>query len=483
MSRITSAFLVLSLAFAATVSYAEQQSSLSILDEQQHPVAGAIVLVGSEDGVPFPGNKVITGADGVANVPVDWKAELPVTVLANGFITTTLPVTQPGDRTIVINKQESATETEVKGTPSDFGRLISDGKVDFSLILPNFNRRQLLAFSMATVLSPQVDVIEILGNRVPLPSNITLPQQTESFIFPVELNKPDYRTYFRYAGNYVLSALHGQFPMQRVINEIRAGKSIFDVLNNFTFLERGQTTVDVQGNLASVNFPVNQTRLASTITMVAPTMPNTQIVYGVALDEQNGLLAPTDVKRFTSGQSINLKTHAGSVPNVLGVLAPNANPNGIVNISMAPGLELEAQNGRPNQEFSQASLALVTAVGGAQPLFLPLINKPAVAGQVISAQIPALPAGLTAAGMYLVYSEVEKLDSGSVKNERITRLWEVWSDQWTTDIQLPKIDFAKNPNRVYRWEVVYQARTADAPAGNVSDLKTITHVTRNALDL
>lgn len=462
-------------------------NAITIVNERQEPIAGATILIGSAVDQPFPGNLVTTGADGTASIPADWKSALPVTVQAPGYITTTVPLAEPADRVLRLNKAEGTGEIEVKGTATDFGRLISDGKVDFSLLMNSLNRAELLSFNMSTVLSPKIDPIELLGNRVPLPSNVTLPRQVESFILPVELNKPDFRLYFREVGQYLVSALHGQFPMQRVINEIRAGKSIFDLLNQFNILERGQTTFDVTGNLTGANMPVNQLKFDRQISVKAPAYANGEVMYAVALDEQGPIMSPTDVKRFNKNETINLKSHNGTNPSVLAVLAPSAGAAVnlidliVPNMGNAPGAKAGE---RPQQDFTQSSLALLPAGGGAAPQFLPLIAKPVFANNVITATPPALPEGLTAASMYLVFSEIEPIEGGSVKNERRTRLWEIWSDVWAPEVQIPVIEFARNPDRIYRWEVMFLARATGAAAGiDASDLNTVTHVTRNAVDL
>src|ERR1035437_1070943 len=107
------------LLFVGSVSFATDV--VSVVDENQHPIANASVLLGYEAGNPFPGNSFNTDVNGVATVPADWKAALPVTVQASGFITTTIPVAMPGMMTIQLTHQESNAQIEIKGTASGFG--------------------------------------------------------------------------------------------------------------------------------------------------------------------------------------------------------------------------------------------------------------------------------------------------------------------------------------------------------------------------
>ncbi|MGZ3723373.1 MAG: hypothetical protein ACXVA9_10610, partial [Bdellovibrionales bacterium] len=100
---------------------------------------------------------------------------------------------------------------------------------------------------------------------------------------------------------------------------------------------------------------------------------------------------------------------------------------------------------------------------------------------------PALPAGLVGVATYMVLTEIQTFGTGNVQSEQRTRLWEVWSSAWLNQVELPKITFAHNPNRKYRWEVMFLAQPASFTGGTVRtngvDLHSVTHVTRNTLEL
>jgi hypothetical protein len=468
---------------------------LTVVDAAGIPIPNASILVGFEPGIPFEGNVLTTDASGVAGVPADWKDALPVTVEAPGFITTTLPVSVPGELTVQMIAQDAANEFEVKGTATDFPRLVTDGKVDFALMIPALTRDNLLAFDLSTVISPRVDVISIIGNDVNLPSNISLPQQTENYIFPIELNKPEYRVYLRNPGTQTLTATHGQFPLQRVVNDIRAGKSMFELINHFTFTEGGQKQLDVQGNMTGQDVAVNQTPFNAQVAVRAPAFPNSQQMVSLALVEQNGVLVPTDLKRINANQTMNMKSF-GAQPTMFSFLV-NAATNAIaaMNQPFSWFMPLLKFDKRPfsmdsavaKQDFTQLSFALQNAAGGVAPQFLPLVGKPVLNGNVLTLDVPAVPAGLTPVATYLVMSEVETIMTGNVSSEKRSRMWEVWSTAWLNQVELPKISFNKRPDRIYRWEVMFMARPANfvdaAAPGSRVDLNTVTHVTRNALDI
>lgn len=473
---------------------------LLIIDENDQPVANANILLGFEAGNPFNGNVITTDAGGKASIPADWKAALPLTVQAPGYVTTTIPVAQPGNHTVQITRQEGQQEIEVKGTTRGYGRLIQDGKVDFALVIPALSREQMLAFDVSAMISPHVDPIEIIGKRINLPSNIALPQQTESYIFPIEFNKPDYRVYVRQPGAYKMTAIHGQFPLQRVVNDIRAGKSVFEVINHFNFIEGGQKDVTVQGNVEGLNLDVNQTRFDQTVGVKAPVLTGNQLMIAVSVNEQGGLLLPTDLKRLNGNQTLSLRAQAGGQNSVLSLLLEETAKTSRVTAQAIRGLltplfdlaallpsPLSSAGQRPPQDFSRLSFAFLPANAPVQPQFLSLIEKPVLNGKTLTLQAPPILAGLTPIATYLVFSEIESLGDGDAKNERRTRLWEIWSQAWLDQVELPKIDFPQNSHRKYRWEVLFLAGPAQFVGESATtqrvDLRSITHVTRNATDI
>jgi hypothetical protein len=284
--------------------------------------------------------------------------------------------------------------------------------------------------------------------------------------------------------------------LQRVVSEIRAGKSIFDLINHFDFLEEGRKEVDVPQNLTGIDVSVHQTSYNGTpIKVTAPNFAQGNVMVALSVVDENGLLRPTDLKRFQPGQSMMLKTDASPQRHVLALMLPDSNAlaapavdflrpladiEGPTKIPMDPALK------KP-QDWTIMSFALTPADGGnsVTPQFLPLVERPKLNNNVLTLQAPQLPTGLDATATYLVLSEVENTTKGKVPNERKTRLWEVWSLGWLNQFELPKVTIARRADRTYRWEVMYMARPSNlgAPTGGQGlDLSTVTHVTRAALD-
>jgi len=478
----------ISMGFFVTIltSWAHAQAfRIKVTDAQLRPVSQAKILVGFEPGKPFEGNVAITNSNGEATLSSAWKAILPLTVEATGYITLTRPLATPGNHVIPLTRKEGGGDFEIKGTTSEYGRLITDGKVDFGLVIPAVRRDQLLAFDVSSVVSPQNDIISVIGNEVKIPSNIALPRQTETYVFPIEFNKPDYRVYVRQSGTYTMGAIHGQFPLQRVVNDIRAGKSIFELINYFDFKQSGQKDVEVNGNIANVNLAVNQSPFPNAISVKAPAYNAQNVMVSMALRETNDSYLPTDLKRVEPNQTLRLKSTASDSKSILSLLIKRGDKSIVPEWMSAffqpwilhlPRIQ-EQTNESAKQDYSQFSFAFLSADGGANVEFLPLIAKPSISNQIFRTEVPTLTGDLAAAAMYISYSEIESVEN----SERRTRLWEVWSNAWTSQLELPKLDFETKPNRKYRWEVVFMAQPRATLAENF-DLKTITHATRNSID-
>lgn len=232
-------------AFIAVNSTAPETNTIQFLDEGRQPLVGAKILIGYDANDPFNGNELVTDTSGLVNIPSDWKAALPVTVVSAGNVRTTYDSVPPTTTTLQVSAAEGEGNLEVKGNTTDFGNLPRDGMVDFGLVIPGFTQKKLLHFDISAVVSPSVDTIRVAGQKLEIPSNLTLPSQTESYIIPIKLNKPRYRTYVRQEGQHKFFALHGKFPFKKVIDDVRGGKSVFEVVNHFEFLSGGMTEVGV----------------------------------------------------------------------------------------------------------------------------------------------------------------------------------------------------------------------------------------------
>lgn len=361
---------------------------------------------------------------------------------------------------------QQSTQIQVSGDTTEFGRLVTDGKLDFALITPSLTRADLLNFDLSNLISPQSDRIKVLTQTIDLPSNIALPQQKERYsLFSFELNKPGYRTFIKQPGQYTFSALHGQFPVKNVIDDIRGGKSIFEVVNYFNFLGFGQFTANVAGEMPGQNIAVNQYQFSQVTSVTAPPLKSDQTMLALSMSDVDGLLSPVDLKRLKSTTSMDLKVSPLGKPYVVSLIMENP------------------KNGEKMPSFDKLSFSILPAELSKNPTFLDYVAAPVVTDTEIQMTPPALAAPFQALGMYITYSEIKKIDTGSVSTEERRLLWESWDSEWKTSIPKPALDIVKNPDLKYRWEVMFLAKDQSFIIMTNGDiLNQVTHVTRNIVE-
>jgi hypothetical protein len=470
---------------------------LTVVGEDGKPVSGANILIGMKANDPFPGNTLVTDAKGQASVPLTWKSDLPITVQADGFITLTLPRKTPDGTTLHLQKRDGQNKIEIKGFTTEFGKIIDDDrKIDFGLVLQSFNRSQMMFFDLSSVLSPETDTI-VAGKELQIPSNITLPKQHDYYkgLIPVTLNKPTYRSFVRNPGSVHLSASHGTFPLDNVVDDVRRGKSFFDMINYFTLETYGAIDLSVDGNVDNKDIAVNTKPLDSSFQVLAPQMTRDQVMLSLSLAANGDQLTPMDVKKADGGGSITLKYNAGE-KNVFAFSALLNTTPSVVQIMTADDLlHPQEEDHRPMEvvphaiqtNFEQLSLALLPMTAP-NPTFMPLVAKPTLNGNSLTFEVPTMPAGLQAVATYVVYSDILAGKGTKVRAETRTRLWEMYTPGHVNQVPLPAIEFTKIPGHTYRWEVLFLARSQGFTEPIVDDqggiiLKDVTHITRTSLDV
>lgn len=351
------------------------------------------------------------------------------------------------------------------GEAVDFGRLMRDGKVDFALVTPSMTRLDLLNFDLSTFISPEFDQIEVVGETIDLPSNISLPQQVENYsIISIRLNKPSFKTFVKSPGVYTFTALHGQFPVRQVVDDFRNDKSVFEILNRFSFLGGGQVEAQVNSSMDGQNISVNQLRFDQEVSVTGPSVDRDQLAFSLSLSEVDGQLSPVDLKRLTPGRTQDLKVSPLGNPFVLSAL-----------------VEENPQGGMPT--FDRMSLTLLPKDFSSQPDFLEYTKAPQHSGQQLKVFPPRLNGSQRPVAVYVSFSEIRKITSGSVDTEERTVLWENWTDGFTSSISTSSLSYVKKPNRVYRWEVLYLAKDLGVPSSGPDVVDQVTHIGRNILEV
>lgn len=447
-----------------------QQGSLSFIivtDTLGAPIEGAKVMIGTAPNQPFANNVITTDKSGAFKPMRDWSMPLPVTISAPGFVQTTFMSQLPLQKNFVIRAKAQAVKPELNGITTGFGTLVKDGFVDVGIVIPALTRSDLANFQASTLLSPENDVIKAAGQTAYLPSNITVPEQSESMIITVKLNKPSYRMYFDRRASYKMVSAHVKFPFKKVIQESQGGNAGIELVNYFTFLGAGVTNTVIATDKQTVNLPVNQLKFDSSVTASAPVVSKTQSVLAVALVKDGTQLYPTDIKNLVSKESRKLNFPANSSGQLLGVLS-------------------ETSKKRRGAATDFMSVNLKDSSDADAFDFLPLVAAPKLVNGALILRPPSLPSNLNGVATTATLSTVEVKTVGKSTYEVKTPEWDVYAPSWATEIVLPTMPQtveAQKPQM--RWEAVFMGAPLNSAATALGPevMNSVTHLTRSAVDL
>jgi hypothetical protein len=511
MTRISQAAIsTLTFALLAFGAIHAQATQITILTENGQPVIGADILVGPAEGTPFLNNKLKTDLNGQATIPPEWVDHQPVTVLAGGYRAATFLAVEPVATTLQVHREDSRTKIEVRGETTSYDNLRKDGKVDFALVYPALRQHQLAQFDVSSMISPEVDMLEVVTESIAVPSNLALPEQKENYVLPITLSKPVYRIGFKQTGDYRITALHGQFPLRQVVGDIRDGKAFYSVLNHFKIVGGGQRDVAVNNSMNGQNIPVNQLVVDKKLTVRGPAMNNELIMFSMALANSSGYYYPTDIKMVAPNQGIELLAPSrADETSLLSVLMTKADAEKIGGRG-SKAIDLEAPAGEeikkfynhfihlfsivPTDELDEIENLQKQAAGGVSivrhndrtltPQFLSLVPRPAIQGNTLTVTAPTVVDGITPIATYVVLSEIEYKNTGKYTLENKFRLWEIAEAGWASQMTLPESPVRLVPGKKYRWEVLFmgQQNGQNEKTGEYF-LNAVTHVSRNSLDL
>ncbi len=443
-------------------------SQIIVADSSGNPIAGASVMIGSAPNQPFANNVVTTDKSGAFTPMRDWKAALPVTISAPGFVRTTYMGQLPLQKSFVVRAKAPAVKPELNGITTGFGTLVKDGFVDVGIAIPALTRADLANFQASSLLSPENDVIKIAGQTAYLPSNITLPPQTES-IFPitVKLNKPIYRMFFDRLASYKVVAAHVKFPLKKVVQDSQSGKSGIDLVNHFTFLEAGVNNIAITGAKQTRDLPVNQIKFNATVTAQAPVIRATQSVLAVALVKDGTQLYPTDIKNLVGKEVRKLSFPANASGYVLGVLHE----------------ELKKRTGAAS-DFMSVSLNSASRTDAFE--FLPMVEAPKFANGILVLRPPTNLSTHKSVATAATLSTIELKTVGKNTYEIKKPEWDIYAPDWVTEITLPTMALEADVSaRAQRWETVFMAAPTGSPPSALGPevMNSVTHLTRSAVDL
>jgi len=439
---------------------------LKVTDTRGQPVAGAQVLIGQSLNQPFASNFLITDSQGNFQAPTGWNSAQVVTVGAKGFVRASYFAQKPRGQVFQIRAQTPAIQQELKGQGTGFTVKDNDNLVDFALMIPAVKKADLFSFNIGMFISPQVDIITVYGQKLPIPSNVALPKQKEKYgLFPVTIEKPVYRMYFDYLGKHKVATLRGQFPFKQVVAEMQNQKPFFELINYFSVMSGSLKEIEITQPSQTQDLPVNEITFNSPRSFKSPTFADDEFLLAVALDPVQDKFMPTDFKNVPSNVDFKLNTIQGSNAQLLVALKKKAEQNSL--------------NG------GKISAAFVPFKNRAAPQLLPMIESPHVVHATeFRVEVPQAPAGISPVATYSVLSSVVRSGEGSQSQELTTNFWEVYAEGWQAEMKLPEWPESNLPEGLKRWEVSLVGNQGKQKAIDLSPriLETVTHATHSASD-
>ncbi len=450
--------------------------NLTVTDTLGAPVSGADVMIGQAPNAPFTGNIFKTDQDGRIELPANWIDQQPITIESTGFVRTTYLEMTPAITTLQIRRQieaihlASAAPFELKGNTSGFGTLKNDGIFDLGLVFQGVPRSALSSVALTSLISSEVDHMTVLGQSVDVPSNITLPAQTESYIFPVRFDKPGYRLYLPSSGTWEVSALHARTPFKAAVDAMQSGKPFSDLVNTFEFVEGSVYEANVTQPSQTLDLQVNAMRFTKSIKFTAPTYDPGLNLLAVSLANSKGSYYPTDIKNVPSSTTVLLSAPAGTATD---------------------GMVLAAYKKAGTKSVGAASdqFSAVVLPNNEQRPFDPirLVAPPIASATELALDLPAVPTELNPIMTYAVLNLVTSITQGKLKLENKQPQWDVWAPSWVSKLTLPqtRLPTIDPSNQTLRWEAGFHAQfigEKSLPPGPGA-LEKITHVSRSAVDL
>lgn len=426
-------------------------------------IANAQVLIGDALNTPFEGNFLVSDANGQIALPQNWTGPLNVTVQAAGYLRATYMNQAPESMTFQLRPMAAGPQLEIKGSARNLPVEDKDGYIDFGLVMPAFSKIDLLSFNINAVISPQVDRISVYGQKIDIPANISLPEQTEKFgFFSVTLEKPAYRLYAAQPGIKRVFAARGRFPFKSVVDDLRDGKEFYELINDFRINGGGIRDIDVRGDV-KLDMPTRELNFTDKIEVAAPTFRADEIFMTVGLANQSGLMVPTDIKRIENGKTLKVNALPGSEQMVLGVLKRKAEMKG--------------------EGADRMSATLVPLVAGVSPTMLPLIANPSISnqGELLFTKFNSID-GVNPIATYLVFTREQEIQQGKEKVKLMNPQWEVYATDWQERMKMPQWPNEQAPSGKKRWEVSFIGSQTTSQVGlGPAMIEAATHVTHSSV--
>ncbi len=445
----------------------ESAADLTVVGPKGEALAGAKVMIGdTTSGRQY----ITTDAAGKFQAPKDWTSPEVVSILASGYTRASFYSQTPNGQIFQLHVADKSPTLEVKGVANGFDPYMveKDGNVDLALVIPMLKREEIYFFNESQVLSTENDYIEVFGQKVPVPSNVSIPRQKEKYGFvSFTIDKPIYRSKFSYAGDYQMMAIR----VRTTVGALKDRLPPMELLNEVQVNGGSERSVKVTDKGSMLDFSIGELQFNAKMNVTAPTdVPNGMVMLTMPLIRSGTSLYPSDVKTLKARESKSLSVPATGANDLLNVITAKDRTK---NLAASANL-LEVSNTSQTMQF------------------LGLVNKPNGDMTKVTVARPQVPAGVEPAGMYVSLSTVHSQMVDEVKVEITNRQWELFLNDWNEQIMLPTLPsgmiLEKSPNVTYRWEVSFMAADKAKVASEssrevVSNLvKDISYVSRNSSD-
>lgn len=449
---------------------ASESLVIQISNDQGQMIPDARLLLGDLNTAGT--NWLAANENGQIAIPKAWTQNQDVTVDAPGYTRVTVKDQAPKAVNIVLRKKSLLPLLSLRGTVSGITTKDKDGYIDFGIVLDSMTRYDLLNFSVNKIVSPWTEKISAAGFDFPVPQNIYIPKQKESYFISVTIQKPWFNLNYDTYGNKSIYTIQGRFPMKKVISEVQNKKPYYELVNLFEFSSAGQLPYGFSSIIPSPIVESTQFKLDKAYTITAPKVAQGQVALGISAFKENFTFQPLDVKYMQSEQSTKFKSTATTTPYFIGVIK-NSN---------------EFEGDSATTERMSVSIDSPSA-----PMtYLPLMNQPTwVSTSNLQIDMPSiLPTDYEDQGMVVVVSELQNLNlpDGKTAKYKIP-VWEIHAPQWANYLAIPNIDTpSTTPKRV---EVTLLAKKVDNSgqqnpvtiiSTNEERVENSTHFTKSARD-
>jgi hypothetical protein len=410
----------------ATFSWSEKTSEnpeIKVFNQFGEPIEGAQILIGDAQDTPFRGNFLTTNRSGSAVIPAEWTIPASVTVDAAGYIRQTLLNQRPGDISIRLNKAYLPQFAEIRGNVTGLPVQDGDKLIDFALAMPLLKKNELLGLDLSQVISPYSDTISAAGQKMSVPSNISLPKQKENYIIGITLDKPVFRLKTPTLGNKKLVSIRGRFVFKTVVDQFRAGKAFYEVLNEFSFMGGGVADASVLNPVTNVNIPGTALTFNGQVQVNAVPANADEVPIVLAAAEMDGYMVPTDVKRTTAGKTTTLQTLPNQPTYIVSAIKKQSEF-----MANTPGADRISASSVPYSRDMQNKL-------------LPLVENPSVTSRdnyVINMPPAPTTDKITPVAVTAILSDLVESKEGDATVVSAIHKWEVVGAGWSSQINLPK---------------------------------------------